>query len=94
MKQFPCLYSRVLPRLLIQTNKAKAAAMQNDPESRKTKLLSPVGLRQFFFPWTVYAMNFTTTSVVGVLFLCVGFVLVKKYINLTPTVAKHFAMNF
>lgn len=57
MKQFACLHSRVLQI----ENKSKTAALQNYPESRKTKLLSLLLLRPSFVSWRVNAKNFTTT---------------------------------
>lgn len=41
-------------------NKPKAAAIQNYPESRKTKSFSLLVLRPSFESWTVNVTNFTT----------------------------------
>lgn len=58
MKPFACLHSTL--QTVDTENKPKAAAIQNYPESRRTKLFSLLVLRPSFESRTVNVTNFTT----------------------------------
>lgn len=66
--------------------------MQNDPESRNTKLLSPVGVKaKFCF---MHSLSNEFHHYISGGFLGVFVCLFKKYINPTPTLVKHFSKKF